>query len=122
MENFIDWLRYELNIRGWDQIELTKRGGISSGAVSKMLSEERRPGSDMCRAIAHALGIPQKEVFIRAGLMDAEPDYDPIAARLYHTIIELPPDKKQEVERYIQFIKQEKTETVHEAVSGLKKK
>jgi transcriptional regulator with XRE-family HTH domain len=58
METFIDWVRNELRLRGWLQEDIVKRGGISSGAISKVMSGERNPGPEFCRAIARAGSSP----------------------------------------------------------------
>jgi len=63
--------------------------------------ERRDVGVDLCRAIAKALGIPQQEVFIRAGLMDPPPNYDPDTARLLHKFAELKPEYRPEIEDLI---------------------
>jgi transcriptional regulator with XRE-family HTH domain len=98
MEEFINWVRNELKHRGWLQEDIVKRGGISSGAISKVMSGERNPGPEFCRAIAKAFNISQQEVFVRARLMDPPPKYDPDIARILYKIAELKPEYRTDIE------------------------
>ena len=66
---FADWLREQLNARGWSQNELARRAGVTSAAVSYVMTELRAPGPEFCRGVARALGIPEIIVFVEAGLM-----------------------------------------------------
>ena len=61
----------ELNNRGWSQSELARRTGLNQGNLSRVLSGDRQPGSDVCNAIARALRIPPEKVFRAAGLLPA---------------------------------------------------
>lgn len=111
MSDFTEWLQNELNSRGWAQIELTRRGGISSGAISKLMSGERKPGPDMCNAIATALNLPPEDVFRAAGLLPSARDDDPLIREATYLIGLLSQDRKRQVLEYIRFIAQGETPT-----------
>lgn len=66
-DEFIAWIQHELQVRGWDQAELSRRGGLSRSQISKMLSGERLAGPNTCRALARAFHIPVEEVLRRSG-------------------------------------------------------
>lgn len=104
MTDFIAWLQNELNKRGWAQIELTRRGGISSGAVSKVMSGERKPGPDICNAIAIAFHIPAEDVFRAAGLLPTKPEDDPLTREAEYLLSQLPEEKKQQAINFIRFL------------------
>ena len=75
-KNFSQWLQAELNTRGWRPIDLSKRSKIDSGLLSRLLSDERKPGLDTCKAIAYAFGMRDAEVLRIAGLIDDVPNDD----------------------------------------------
>ena len=79
--------------------------GTYPSVVSKVLSGDRNPGPDFCKALARALGYPQEYVFRKAGLLDDEPEpgYDPEAELLLHWFRALPPEEREEVLEYVQF-------------------
>jgi transcriptional regulator with XRE-family HTH domain len=104
MTDFAEWLQFELDARGWAQIELTRRGGISSGAISKIMSGERKPGPDVCNAIAKALKIRPEIVFRSAGLLPHLPDDDPLTAEAEYLLSQLPEDKRQQAIDFIRFL------------------
>lgn len=66
---FGDWLQRELDNRGWDQAELSRRSGISSAQVSRIVTGGRRPGRDSIDGIARALRLPPEDVLRQAGIL-----------------------------------------------------
>ena len=77
---FVDWLQRQLNERGMDQAELTRRGNISSGQVSRVMSGQRGAGIDFLLGVARALRLAPEEVFRAAGVLPERVDM-PDAAR-----------------------------------------
>jgi transcriptional regulator with XRE-family HTH domain len=67
--DFAEWVRGELEKRGWSQNELARQAGLTSAGISRMMTGMRDPGVDLCQGIARAFGIPQIIVFERAGLL-----------------------------------------------------
>ena len=67
MMSFGDWLKKELNKRGWVQSELARRSGIPQGQISNVIRGIRQPGPESCIAIGQALGISREEVFRARG-------------------------------------------------------
>ncbi len=115
------WLEEELTSRGLKQADLARMSKLNKGVISRLVNMEREPHYKTLKAVANALDIPQKEVFIRAGFLDPEPDYDPTSARTYHKLSGLPPEKKLEAERYVEFLSKEKPEPTIHAGSSVKK-
>lgn len=66
---FGEWLQRELDNRGWDQAELSRRSGISSAQVSRIVTGGRQPGKDSINGIARALRLPPEEVLRQAGVL-----------------------------------------------------
>jgi len=72
--SFSDWLNDELQARGWALNELGRRAGVSSAAVSLVMSGQRNAGPEFCTGVAVALDLPPVIVFRKAGLL---PPADP---------------------------------------------
>jgi transcriptional regulator with XRE-family HTH domain len=77
MTTFITWLKNEIDIRGISQAELARRSSLTTGAISHIFSGSRRPGPDLCTAIANALNYPPDLVFRKAGLLPELDHTDP---------------------------------------------
>jgi transcriptional regulator with XRE-family HTH domain len=104
---FASWLQAEMERRGWDQSELSRRSEaagyfISHSQLSRILAGDRQAGPDACIAIAHALRIPREEVFRARGWLLREPnmvipaDTDPHALQIAEMLSDLPEDVRKE--------------------------
>ncbi|MGC1374647.1 MAG: helix-turn-helix transcriptional regulator, partial [Anaerolineales bacterium] len=67
--NFIDWLRKELEERGWSQAELARQSKLSPAQITRLLNGERGIGETGLNAIARALRLPPETVFRAAGML-----------------------------------------------------
>ena len=67
--DFAEWLTNELAVKGWDQAELSRRSGITTAHISRIMTGQRHPGSEALSGIARALRLPPEELFRRAGLL-----------------------------------------------------
>ena len=76
-KEFSKWLQEEIDKREWTQADLARKTNLSRAAVSQVLSENRRPGPEFCRATAHALDLPEEEVFRQAGLLSPKLEEPP---------------------------------------------
>lgn len=103
--DFGDWLQKQLIDRGWNQSELSRRSGITTGQISRLINGSRKPGIDNLQAIANALGLPASIAFAAAGI-DLEKNKP---RRLQDGIIayktgELTTEQADEVLQFIEFI------------------
>lgn len=96
MYNFSDWLLNEMETRGFTQADLAHRAKISQAAISHILSGRRKPGGNICTAIADAFRIPPETVFRAAGYLPQPPDYDPTLAELEHLFGQMTDAEKEE--------------------------
>ena len=78
IQEFIDWLTDMMNDHNMNQGEIARKGGITSSAISLVLTGARRPGVEVCRAIAKALDLPEIYVFSQAGLLTPV-EYDEVS-------------------------------------------
>lgn len=100
--DFAQWLESEMKARGWRQADLIKRSGISSGLLSQILSGQRRPGVDTCRAIARAFGLSDMQVLELAGLADAGQQKHGATVEAIATMLDdLPADDLEEIRAII---------------------
>jgi transcriptional regulator with XRE-family HTH domain len=70
---FSNWLIEQLDKREWTQADLSKRSGVTTSQISRILSGTRGIGIDACRAIARAFHIPEERVFRKAGFLPNRP-------------------------------------------------
>ena len=69
MESFSDWLERELAARGMRPADLARLANIGDATLSRILSESRNAGPDVCLNIAQAFELPPEMVFRQAGLL-----------------------------------------------------
>jgi transcriptional regulator with XRE-family HTH domain len=69
-DGFIAWLQGQMKEREWSNADLSRQSGISQAQISNVLNEMRDVGPEFARGIANAFGLPQRSVFVLAGLMD----------------------------------------------------
>lgn len=62
-------LRYLMGDRGWDQVDLAKKSGVSQKTVSNILNEMKVPGLDTVDKLAGAFGLNLWQL-IMPGLVD----------------------------------------------------
>lgn len=74
---FETWLRGELDNRNWSQRQFAQKAGFSQAAVSLIFSGKRKPGVDICNAIAKVFGLPAEAVYRRAGILPSNNDINP---------------------------------------------
>lgn len=84
METFITWLNIELNKRNWRLSDLARAANLDTGSVSRILSGTRRPGPEVCLAIARALQLPPETIFRQAGLLPPKPEEAMAEDQLLH--------------------------------------
>lgn len=75
--DFSDWLNEQMRQRDLSQSELARMSKVSQSQISLVLNRDRKPGTDFCTAIAHALRLPTEDVFRAAGLLPPPPSNEP---------------------------------------------
>jgi transcriptional regulator with XRE-family HTH domain len=96
------WLVEEVNKRGWSFRELGRRAGLSSGAISKVITGVSLPGWEFCRRVARAFNVPPEKVFRLAGLLPPEPRETTNMREITHLFSQLSPEDQ---ERFIAFVR-----------------
>ncbi len=65
--SFAEWLKAELQDRGWSRSEAARRGGISSSILDKIINGHSRPGLNFYKGLAKAFNMSLVDVLARAG-------------------------------------------------------
>lgn len=105
MENFSLWLLNELEKRNWQPADLAKKARISRGSLSNILNNYRKPGPDLCLAIAQALGEPPEKVFRLAGLLPPLPggEDEQISREVMDILRNMSPENRQDLLNYARY-------------------
>jgi transcriptional regulator with XRE-family HTH domain len=77
VNNFVDWLETELLVRQLTRHELARRMNMSPSTLSLIWSGQRKPGVEVCKAIADALMFTDEFVFRKAGLLSPKTTDNP---------------------------------------------
>ena len=101
---FIEWLMDQLNQREWTQADLVRRSGLTSAAVSRIVSGLRRPGTEACTAIANAIDLPPETVYRIAGLLPPESPLETELKEVNYRLSQLEPYERFEAIQFIRFI------------------
>ena len=96
------WLIEEVNKRGWSFRELGRRAGLSSGAISKVITGVSLPRWEFCRKVALAFNVPAEKVFRLAGLLPPEPKETTNMREMKHLFSQLSPKDQK---RFIVFVR-----------------
>ena len=78
---FSVWVLAEIDKQGWKASDLARAANVSKGTISDILNERRRPGLDVCVAIARALKYPPEDVLRIAGLLPPDRDLSDLSIR-----------------------------------------
>ena len=96
IQEFIDWLTDMMNEHKMNQGDIARKGGITSSAISLVLTGARRPGPEVCRGIAKAFDLPEIYVFSMAGLLTPI-EYDEVSEEFRIILHELSADGKRDL-------------------------
>ncbi len=72
---FIQWLDYQLAENHLNSYKLSEKAGIAHTVISKARNG-KLPKWEACNALATALNVSPVEVFIAAGLLPDQPEFD----------------------------------------------
>jgi transcriptional regulator with XRE-family HTH domain len=97
MEQFIDWLRKEIRVRGISSADLARDSGLSPSTISRILGEHVTPGDDALSKIAKALGEPPEKIFRLAGRLPPAPETEGVEQDLLHGFRSLPAAYQQAI-------------------------
>lgn len=100
--DFPQWLRSEIEKRGWSQIDLSRKTSISSTQIARILSGERGMGIETLVAIAQALGYSPITLIRKAGLLP-EGGENASFEDWQFLLNQLPADEQEEVRKIVEM-------------------
>jgi transcriptional regulator with XRE-family HTH domain len=101
--DFADWLRAEIEERGWSQSDLARTSKISPTQIARILSRERNAGNEAIVAIAHAFKLPPEQVYRAAGILPPAPEINEIIEQILHETQDMPEMDQQEILAFIRM-------------------
>jgi transcriptional regulator with XRE-family HTH domain len=93
---FNEWLDEELKRKGWSRSKLAKMSGFSEAAISLIHTGKRKPGIEVCQAIAKALNLSVETVYSHAGLLPNKPSNDADFTQLKHIFLQMTEEDQEE--------------------------
>jgi transcriptional regulator with XRE-family HTH domain len=80
LDRFAAWIEDEIRRRGYDidsprgggKSRLADEAGVHRAAVTRLLQRQSMPDLETMRRLAHALGIPVRDMLIRSGRLTEE--------------------------------------------------
>ena len=103
MIEFSEFIQQELVKRGWSQADLARRSGMTTGGVSMLLNQTRKPSTDTLNIIAQVFNYSREEVYRIAGLLSAVPESSAQKEELLHLFDQLPEKEKKDLLKYIRI-------------------
>jgi transcriptional regulator with XRE-family HTH domain len=78
--------------------ELGRMADVGPGTISRILTESRGPGPEVCQKLARALKIPETVVFEQAGLLSPpRPGTEVTLRELYALLQDLPVEEQRAI-------------------------
>jgi len=106
-DDFVTWFEFERRSQKLSQSEIARRGGITRGAINKLITrKQKRPGPDLCIAIAKALDISPVIVFHKAGYFNNIDETEGLIQNILYQLEGLSQIDKEDVLDYIRHRKQ----------------
>lgn len=114
MNEFIDWLNSELRAKDWSQADLARATGLTRGAISNIINNQRAPKVETLVAIANGLNMPAEQVLRIAGRLPEEVNPRQVAAEILgYKLGELNQNQLDEVIQFIEFIQDRDTKKIY---------
>jgi len=94
---FGEWLKEQLKAQHITQSELAGKVGVQPPQISRIISGERGPTTDLLIKIGDALRIPRAVVFSAAGIMPIALEDDEWDQRIKHLLNMFPLEEKKKI-------------------------
>ena len=84
--DFSEWLKTEMNKRGWSQSDLARSAELNRAVINKLLNGKSHPQPTTLGAISRAFKIPIESSYRAAGLLPISPDNDETIEEAIHVL------------------------------------
>lgn len=102
--NFSEWLQKKLDDKGWQQVDLAKRSGVSTSQISRAMSGQRGLSEYSLNRIAAALNVSPEETFRAVGFLQKVGVNKEYQDQLMHLVGQLTDEDKERLLVYIQVV------------------
>ena len=84
--DFSEWLKTEMNKRGWSQSDLARSAELNRAVINKLINGKSHPQPTTLGAISRAFKIPIESSYRAAGLLPISPDNDETIEEAIHVL------------------------------------
>lgn len=103
MMELTDFIQQELKKREWSQADLARRSGMTTGGISMLLTQTRKPSPDTLTILAKVFNYPPEKLFVIAGLLPQGLESSAQKEELLHLFDQLPEKEKKDLLKYIRI-------------------
>lgn len=103
MERSVDYLKSEMEKRGWKQSDLSKYSGLDSGLINNYVSGRRNIGISSAVAIAKAFKVAPEIVLRKVGLLPDVPDTTEAEEQLLYMFRQLSENDQEAILDFVEF-------------------
>lgn len=101
---FTEFIHSEMEKRGWSQADLARQTGMTTGGVSMLLNQTRRPGPDTLLVLARVFQIPPEIIFRSAGLLPPVPESTEDKSTIDYLFNQLSREGRKDLISYARFL------------------
>jgi len=92
---FIRFIKAKLQAKGWKQADLSRATGLTSPAISRILTKGTTPSIHTLRLFGEALGGPAEQLFRLAGILPKTTEPSDNLKELEYHFTQLPPERQE---------------------------
>lgn len=100
--DFVEWVEEQMREQAMNQAYLSKRSGLSTSAISRIMSRSSKPTAETIKAIARALHVSTEDALQAAGIL---PDYNDQRTfeEINSMLAQLPPGEVDEITEIVRI-------------------
>ncbi len=104
-EHLGEWLRFELEKRGWSINDLVRRSESSQATILRVIDGYQKADAEFCKSIAPALNLSEEHVLRMADLLSQlpEPEVSYPFLKIYKLMKTLSPEERVEIMKYVRW-------------------
>jgi transcriptional regulator with XRE-family HTH domain len=106
--NYIDWIEGELRKREWSRSDLSRKSGITTAQISRVLNGDQNPGHVFHEGMARAFNVPLETVLRAAKVLQPVSERDALKEDFNLNFNDLTPDEQRIVASIVKGMKEAK--------------